>query len=931
MKILDHVISINNKDTLSKTFYFNDYKPEAGGGKNSSSGKDLLDKFGNIFEQAGADNVDSPVFKRYSLPVTTMFKNIETYIDHFVDRMYSSESDRIMFGNLSPIWWAKLFKSALHGITPDIKEEVLSKSKLVSDIRIKEFTDIKDQPWWPNKRHAEAAYNEWVKGLDLELENGERDVKQEMTKTEFTHARVSYYEDEKSFKLNRLLSDDIWLLGKRFTIGISTYLDVLSDRCAILLAKKCLNPIIAAAKKAKNVSFDKLVAVLKEFGTKLCSLMAEYGPMEDCYMSAVGLELLAGIQFFDGKDRIIKETKDWIEAKEPRISPEVTSPMLVRSLLIWLSKLKMPKEPRGLYWWFQTINAHLSSGSARGFSSSKVDVDGETESVRSTPFTAFSSMNFHRFMRSILGDKWTANVSFKVEQKVRSIVTGSASVQILMSILEDCIISQGSTNHPFTSLYSTNEDLYSIFERLCRFIKQKPVIGIDVKAFDHVTSMFDIILAFLAIIGWCVRMCPPTVAEEMALIGDRLAYVLLMEDLMVSVEGQEFAWRNGLLSGLKWTAFLGSILSWCFGDGARALLKLKGEVGYDNPVTQGDDSAIQCETLQQCNNMVEMYNWMGVPNNPFKLVIGGKEGNRFEYLRKVGKSSGVYGYAARSMKSCLGAVLDKTDVPSGPGAMKDIGKVWTTLLGRLVTGKVVSYRDVMSKMTKACVWKSRLRRIDVINWLHTPVAFGGLGFTPFTDNHVGLKTVVDKRTFDKINVNAALTSGFATDVEVSFDIAQRLILKSGSLIKRRTTIERSEFEAKSTPKPKEMKVPQSPLTGILNYKLGHEEVIRRAAKDEELRLRITLRGEIERSERFLKNAGRSHWIEWCVGKIKLPTPNIYVLDPRQLSMIVGKYEGSKFDYLDKSIHRRNVDSFDLNFEQFMLGKWRQEEDFFIYV
>ena len=207
--------------------------------------------------------------------------------------------------------------------------------------------DTKKREWWPSKTHADKAYQEWIRNIDLKLEEGERSVNDEIAKTEITHARVPYFEAISELQLNKHLDNSIWKLGTRFTIGISNYLDCLTDKCAKRLVDTCINKLIDKSRSLGEVSFDKLIKNLKSFGTRMCSLMGDFGPMEECYMAGVGIELLAGIQFFtkeQREQRLLQETTDWIKAKTPKKYPRITSKLVLNGLIKWVSVLKMPKQ-----------------------------------------------------------------------------------------------------------------------------------------------------------------------------------------------------------------------------------------------------------------------------------------------------------------------------------------------------------------------------------------------------------------------------------------------------------------------------------------------------------------------------------------------------------------------------------------------------------
>jgi len=195
-----------------------------------------------------------------------------------------------------------------------------------------------------------------------------------------------------------------------------------------------------------------------------------------------------------------------------------------------------------------------------------------------------------------------------------------------------------------------------------------------------------------------------------------------MEEGMIKVGDKLVPYKNGVLSGLRWTADIDTIIN-------EALRDIAIDMAHDlgimiKPlfsVAQGDDDVFNFGSKQEAIAMAECYKMMNFKVNPTKFFI--RQGDN-EFLRKRITNGVVMGYAARSVVSLLFRNVAKEEVEIGPLAANTIGDKWLRFSNRLDVPMLIG--ECVFDIAHANHWNDKETR----SWLFTPAALGGFGFGP---------------------------------------------------------------------------------------------------------------------------------------------------------------------------------------------------------
>lgn len=191
--------------------------------------------------------------------------------------------------------------------------------------------------------------------------------------------------------------------------------------------------------------------------------------------------------------------------------------------------------------------------------------------------------------------------------------------------------------------------------------------------------------------------------------------------------------RKGILSGWRWTSFLGSIVNYAT---IRAVMRFHGLNG--DVVVQGDDVATRFNDVTSAITLLESLSSLGFEVNPSKTFISR---DRDEYLRQVYTGKTKFGYLARAIPSVMWRRPNTTEPGNLSTRAEEITRQWATLMSRDVARKPASFRRVardglFESMIES--WRTILVR-DVsqymkipagvaTSWLLTSKAIGGGGF-----------------------------------------------------------------------------------------------------------------------------------------------------------------------------------------------------------
>jgi hypothetical protein len=203
---------------------------------------------------------------------------------------------------------------------------------------------------------------------------------------------------------------------------------------------------------------------------------------------------------------------------------------------------------------------------------------------------------------------------------------------------------------------------------------------------------------------------------------DNVSYVSIP---IPNMEPIYIKWEKGLLSGLRWTALMGTIYNYAILYVARQYLsKVLGvQPVIRKIVAQGDDDDIEVSGCKIAVGLIKAYEQMSVPINTKKFFV---DTRRHEYLRKIGVvdelGARVTGYPARAVNSLLWRNPVNSEPPKGKKRIEEQVKQWMVMSSR---GCV--YARVRRHMLHDVSRANNISKRNISELLNTPRYRGGFG------------------------------------------------------------------------------------------------------------------------------------------------------------------------------------------------------------
>lgn len=200
---------------------------------------------------------------------------------------------------------------------------------------------------------------------------------------------------------------------------------------------------------------------------------------------------------------------------------------------------------------------------------------------------------------------------------------------------------------------------------------------------------------------------------------------------IVFPDGSERKWQNGLLSGHKFTALLGSVLNRASTLTAAHLASLP----VDWAIFQGDDALLFTSDPSNIENFLQSYKVLGMEVNPAKTWQGFK---RTEYLHQIYIPGACISLPARAALNLI--FKDPKANESAPDqyyqAQVDAfrmchrrGLQISSYAYRYIQDFIIHRYDSAFNISRGYAKLKFKRRL--FNYIHTPTLFGGAGFTPY--------------------------------------------------------------------------------------------------------------------------------------------------------------------------------------------------------
>lgn len=284
----------------------------------------------------------------------------------------------------------------------------------------------------------------------------------------------------------------------------------------------------------------------------------------------------------------------------------------------------------------------------------------------------------------------------------------------------------------WTTVGDDPQTLYQIREQVNENIKSKKyrMICTDQSAFDQHQYKHLFIYAFNTLCQRIERLNPQVKEiRELENYGMNNAKIYLPD-------GSTLPWKNGLLSGHKFTALIGSILNRSATMTALQISNCAQHFG----VFQGDDALLFMDKDADYNSFLDAYKKLDLVVNPMKSWHGL---DRTEYLHQVYIKNMVIALPLRAQLGLYFKDPKSLDVAMDQVFNATIDQYrMARRRGLNVDNLALSYvRDFLRH--RANLSGNKLVH-ESYNYLHTPTLYSGGGFEPYVDSKYYRKIVFSK-------------------------------------------------------------------------------------------------------------------------------------------------------------------------------------------
>lgn len=404
--------------------------------------------------------------------------------------------------------------------------------------------------------------------------------------------------------------------------------------------------------------------------------------------------------------------------------------------------------------------------------------DGKVFSAKNTKWAAgvdIDPVDVERSMRTRRA-QYCKMVHKSETKKVRQVVSSDLENHWKMDYISQVFLDPLSSGSKLSTLSMSGKDTVEMWVGSAVF-NGSVRCPLDQSAFDQEQTKDMIVLLMTKIRALVMVKIAglPMLSDEIGKIFDDAIYG--MSHGYVLVDGNKVPYRNGVLSGWRWTAMVDSLLN--AATFYVPLLSYNLESSLLNVVSQGDDIKSDFD-----NWIVPVVVWHDIQRagfivNPSKFFIAD---DRDEFLRKTMAPGRVDAYPARSVNSIF--FRNPVNSPPAPGALR-VGEMisqWNLFLGRIdVSYKQLSGTAYWDMVLKDIAAANQVTSRDVDNWMHTPLSLGGGGYVPHVHHSKW-------RAFDtsvaledpEVSLTPAVRSVVTIAKQISSDITMSEVVKSMS-------------------------------------------------------------------------------------------------------------------------------------------------------
>lgn len=289
-------------------------------------------------------------------------------------------------------------------------------------------------------------------------------------------------------------------------------------------------------------------------------------------------------------------------------------------------------------------------------------------------------------------------------------------------------------------------------------------------------------------------------------------------------------YKNGILSGWRWTAMLDTIINAASFETAaeRVLPSMSALLGYK---AQGDDLQTRFTDYLSAAAVWQAMTDDGYKVNPSKFFLSTE---RDEFLRKIITENKVDGYPARAVNSVLWR--NPVNRPPSPGQdrMSEMLSQWAVVLNRFEIPLKVLIGTIASDIAGA----NETSPAVVRDWIYTPASLGGGGYVSDNSQATGFtKSVREDEPVlvgtlpglsSTVRQAASLTQGIITEKAV-LNWADRLVNFPTKTFTRAVPVKVHPYPPVNIFHDTPVQIPEPPKGLVAQY-LGMDPIAYGAAK-----------------------------------------------------------------------------------------------------
>lgn len=300
--------------------------------------------------------------------------------------------------------------------------------------------------------------------------------------------------------------------------------------------------------------------------------------------------------------------------------------------------------------------------------------------------------------------------------KLRAVISSDLSLYLKMSYIST-FLDKVIGNREDSTLWMNKQQAFDMWQSFKADGTTR--MPLDQSEFDHNASTRQIFI-LLKVIKNLIAKHGATL--EMLEIMDLIMYAL--DGGEIYGVGENIAIKNGLLSGWRWTAMLGTMINRVELKMAQRYCAEKGQAVVtkaDN--SQGDDVWLKLNNRKDAFAIWYAYLSFGLDVNPKKFFVSE---DRDEYLRKVLDKGVLTGYPARSVTSiCFRNPIQEKE-PPGPSRIRSNFTKWKLFSERCNKNIhcLFFYNHLLQDCKQAV---TGINKAEVERFLFQDVQFGGIG------------------------------------------------------------------------------------------------------------------------------------------------------------------------------------------------------------